>query len=80
MHTTLPTGPQPSSPPDPHATTAAKLPLVDRPLRDPPLTLDPFHHAVQLRLDDHAAHNHLAQGRVQRLEVEDEIELAHVLE
>lgn len=32
-----------------------------------------------MRLNDHPTHNHLTQGRVQRLKVKDQIQLAHVL-
>lgn len=54
--------------------------LVDRSLCDGALCSHAGHYAVQVRLDDDAAYDHLAQGRVEGLEVEDQIELADVLE
>lgn len=54
--------------------------LVDRPLRHRTLGLDPRDYPVEVRLYHHAADDHLGQGGVQALEVEDEVQLAHVLE
>lgn len=74
----------PSSPPRPQPLPPpkrAKPPTTPLgPLRHPPLRLDALHHPLQPRLDDHAAHNHLVERGVQRLKVEDQIQLAHVLE
>lgn len=54
--------------------------LVDRPLRHCTLGLDPRDDPVEVRLYHHAADDHLGQGGVQALKVEDEVQLAHVLE
>lgn len=54
--------------------------LVDRPLRHGALCLDPRDDPVEVRLYHHAADDHLGQGGVQALKVEDEVQLAHVLE
>ena len=70
----------PHRPSKPCPATTAKLPLVDRPFRNSPLTLHSLDHPIKLRLDHDAAHDHLAQRGMQRLEVEDEVKLAHVLE
>lgn len=43
------------------------------------MPLDALDHLLQLRLHHHAAHNHLRQASVQRLKVEDQIQLAHIL-
>lgn len=42
------------------------------------MCLDARNYSVQARLNDHAAYYHLGQSRVQRLKVEDEVQLAHV--
>lgn len=64
----------------PGAYAADAPPLVDGPLGDGALRLDAGDDLVEVRLDDDAADDHLRQGGVQRLEVEDEVELADVLE
>jgi hypothetical protein len=55
-------------------------PLVHRPLGHRALRPHPRNDPIRARLNHHATDNHLAQRRVQRLEVEDEVKLAHVLE
>ena len=54
--------------------------FVNRSLRDGTLGLDARYDAVHVCLDDHASHNHFAKRRVQGLEVEDQVQLAHILE
>lgn len=54
--------------------------FVDGPLRNGALSLDAGNNAVKTRFDDDAADDHLAQGGVQRLKVEDEVQLADILE
>lgn len=54
--------------------------FVDWPLRDCTLCLDARYYPVQVRLYDDATDNHFAKRYVQRLEVENEIQLAYVLE
>lgn len=54
--------------------------LIDRPFRHLALTLDAVDYPLERRLDDDPTDDHLGQGSMQRFEVEDEIELAHVLE
>ena len=63
--------------PDP---TATGLLRPRRPLRYPPLHPHALDDSLQRRLDDDPSNDDLGEGRVQRLEVEDEVELAHVLE
>ncbi|POR38902.1 Frataxin-like protein, mitochondrial [Tolypocladium paradoxum] len=66
-----------------HAETRAQPrapPFVDGALRNSPLRSYARDDAVQARLDHHSSYNHLRQRSVQRLEVEDEVQLAHVLE
>jgi 4-diphosphocytidyl-2C-methyl-D-erythritol kinase len=43
------------------------------------LRLDTFDDMIELRFHNYASHYHLTQSRMQCLEVEDEIELAHIL-
>jgi hypothetical protein len=80
--------PQQTSSPSPdkvaahtEASAQSRAPrLVDRPLGHGTLGPDPRHDPVEVRLYDHATDNHLGQGGVQALKVEDEVQLAHVLE
>ncbi|KAJ8112807.1 hypothetical protein OPT61_g4912 [Boeremia exigua] len=76
----LPPRPQPPAPPHAYPAGTPKLALVDGPLGHAALALDPLNNPIKLCLDHYPPDNHLAQGGVQRLEVEDEVELAHVLE
>lgn len=55
-------------------------PLIHRPLGHRALRPYARDNPIRARLNHHAADNHLAQRRVQCLKVEDEVELAHVLE
>ena len=52
---------------------------VDRPLGHGALRAHARHNAVEARLDDNAANDHLREGGVHGLKVEDEVELADVL-
>ena len=82
---------RPPSPPVPHKVAAhtkrradtrrgaAAAAAVDRPLGNGALRSYARNNAVEICLDDDAANNHLCQGRVHRLKVEDEVELADVL-
>ncbi len=72
--------PTATSPSSAAAAAASGAPLVYRPLRHAALAAHAVDDALERRLDDDAADNHLGERRVQRLEVEDEVELAHVLE
>lgn len=38
-----------------------------------------MHSPLKTSLDDHTPDNHLAQHRVQRLEIENQVQLAHIL-
>src|SRR6187551_2155399 len=76
------------SPPMPHKIPTHPLkappqpptpPPLHPPLGPPTLRPHPRDNPIRARLNHHAADNHLAQRRVQRLKVEDEVELAHVL-
>ena len=65
--------PKPSNP-KPHP------PLTHRPLRHLPLPLDARNDLLQPRLYNHAPYNHLPQDCMQCFKVENQIQLAHVLE
>lgn len=54
--------------------------FVDRPLRYGTLGLDARDDPIEVRLYHYTADDHLGQRGVQALEVEDEVQLAHVLE
>ena len=54
--------------------------LIHRPLRHRPLTLDALNHLLQLCLHHHTSYNHLCKRRMQRLEIEDQVQLADILE
>lgn len=53
--------------------------FVHRAFRNCSLRPDSRHYAVPIRLYDDAAYDHLRQRSVQRLEVEDEVQLAYIL-
>lgn len=78
------TSPSSSPRPDKRAAKACSQPgtssLVNRPLRDCALRLDSRDDLVQLRLNHDPAHDHLAECRVQGLEIEDQVQLANILE
>lgn len=77
-----------ASSPSPHKvpthTEASAQPcaprLVDGPLGHGALCPNSRDDPIKIRFYHHAANDHLRQGGVQALEVEDEVELAHVLE
>lgn len=66
-----------SSPPSPHPARPAR---IDRPLRNFALRLHALDNLLSPRLDHHPAHDHLTQHSMQRLEIEDQIQFAHVFE
>lgn len=70
-----------ASPPHAHSRPAspAHTPLL-WPLRNLPRVAHSFDNLVEIRLDDAPADDHLLERCVQRLKVEDEVELADVLE
>lgn len=72
----VPSSPPARSPPSPHARPT----LIHRPLRNLPLRLHPLHNLLPPRLHHHTPHNHLSQHRMQRLEIENQIQFTHILE
>lgn len=80
-HCTLTLSPCPQPPTSTHPyPTTPKLALVHWPLCNPSLTLYTLDYSIKLRLHNDASNNHFSKRSVQCLEVEDEIELAYVLE
>lgn len=61
------------------AVTRQAVAAVNRPLGHGALRAHARHDAVEARLDDDAANDHLSKGGVHGLKVEDEVELADVL-
>lgn len=51
-----------------------------RPLDNPPLPPNALNNLLPPRLHNHAPNNHLPEGRVHRLKIEDQVELADVFE
>lgn len=68
--------PSPQSTSQPHAASPT---LVNRPLRHRSLRPHALHDLLHIRLNHHPSHNHLAQRRMQRLKVENQIQLADIL-
>lgn len=67
--------------PEAHAgSQCTAAPLVNRPFGYCPLCSHTGDDAVHVRLHHHPAHYHLGKRRVQRLEVEDQVQLADIFE
>jgi hypothetical protein len=64
-----------SSPPRPYARPTR----IHRPLRNLALRLDTLNNLLPARLNHNTTHNHLAQHRMQRLEIENQVQLAYIL-
>lgn len=70
----------PRSPyPRPNTPQRTPSPLIDRPLRHPPLRPNPLDHPLQPRLHHDTPDNHLPQNSMQRLKIENHIQFADIL-
>lgn len=80
-HRTVKLPPCPQASPSTHAySPASEFALVDGPLGNASLALDTVDDSIELRLYHDTSYNHFSQCCVECFEIEDEIQLAHVLE
>ena len=65
---------------EPGADTPGASSLINRAFGDGALGTDTRNNTIQIRLNNNTTNNHLAEGSMEGLEVEDKVELADVLE